>query len=111
MIKIKQIEVKEIKRIFQRLPRILGRQAFLTFLALLLLSLALGGLCFYKYGFLAARVELQIPKKPLQLNEEMYNRILGEWEGREQRLKEIDVKQYPDPFRETYFQSSEKLTE
>ena len=99
MIKINQIEVKEIKKFFQRLPRILGKHGFLTFLALWLLSLALGGFCFYKYGILAARVELQIPKKPLQLNEEMYNRILGEWEAREQRLKEIDVKQYPDPFR------------
>ena len=100
---MKQIEVKEIKKIFQRLPSILGKHAFSTFLALLLLSLALGGFCFYKYGFLSERAELAIPKKPLQLNEEMYNRILGEWESREQRLKEIDVKQYPDPFRETYF--------
>lgn len=108
---MKQIEVKEIKKIFQCLPRVLGKQAFLTFLAFLLLSLVLGGFCFYKYGFLAERAELQIPKKPLQLNEEMYSRILGEWEVREQRLKEIDAKQYPDPFRETNFQFNEKLTE
>ena len=102
---MKRIEVKEIKKIFQRLLKILGKHAFLTFLALLLLSLALGGISFYKYGFLAARAKLQIIKKPLQSNVEMYNRILGEWEDREQRLKEIDVKQYPDPFRESYFEA------
>ena len=111
MIKINRLEVGEIKRIFQRLPIILGKHAFLTFLALLLLSLLSGGFCFYKYGFLAGRAELEIPKKTLQFNEETYSRILKEWESREQRLKEIDVKQYPDPFRKSYPQPSEELTE
>ena len=97
--KIPKIKFNKIKIFFKKLPRILGENAFLTFLSLLFISLILGGIIFYKYSILAEKAEPPIIKKPLQFEEKIYQKILNEWEAREKRFKETELKEYPDPFR------------
>ena len=71
--KIPKIKTKKIKDSLKKLPRVLGENAFLAFLGLLVIALILGGLIFYKYSFL---VEKEPPtkigegvEKPLKFNE------------------------------------------
>jgi len=89
----------KIKIFFKKLPRILGENTFLTFLFLLLISLILGGIIFYKYSILAEKAEPQIIEKPLQFEEKIYQKILNEWEARGRRFEETELKEYPDLFR------------
>ncbi|MDP2967333.1 MAG: hypothetical protein Q8N87_02900 [bacterium] len=97
--KIPKIKFNKIKIFFKKLPRILGEKAFLTFLFLLFISLILGGIIFYKYSILAEKAEPRIIEKPLQFKEKVYQKVLDEWEAREKRFKETELKEYPDPFR------------
>ncbi|MCJ7786674.1 hypothetical protein MUP06_00460 [Patescibacteria group bacterium] len=97
--KIPKIKFNKIKIFFKKLPRILGEKAFLAFLFLLFISLILGGIIFYKYSILAEKAEPRIIEKPLQFKEKVYQEILNEWEAREKRFKETELKEYPDPFR------------
>lgn len=84
--------------LIKKIPRVIGENFLLTVLILFLLSLLWGSLVFYKYAILAERTELQIIKPPLQLNERAYQRILSEWQKREEKLKETGSKEYSDPF-------------
>ena len=97
--KIPKIKFNKIKIFFKKLPRILGENAFLTFLFLLFISLILGGIIFYKYSILAEKAEPRIIEKPLQFEEKIYRKILNEWDAREKRFKETELKEYPGPFR------------
>jgi len=97
--RIPKIKTKKIKDFFKRLPQTLGEKAFLTFLGLLLLALILGGIIFYQYNILVKRAEVQITEKPLQFQEKTYQDILKIWQEKEKRFQEIDLKEYPDPFR------------
>ena len=53
--KIPKIKTKKIKDSLKKLPRVLGENAFLAFLGLLVIALILGGLIFYKYSFLVEK--------------------------------------------------------
>jgi len=97
--KIPKIKFNKVKAIFKKFPRILGEHSFLTFLFLLFISLVLGGIIFYKYSILAEKAETQTIKKPLQFEEEIYQKILNEWGNRENKFKEAELKEYPELFR------------
>lgn len=94
-----KIKFGRIKDFIKRLPRILAEHSFLTILILFFLALILGGLIFYKYIFLIEKAEPQIIKKPFRLEEQIYQKILKEWEERERRFNEASLKVYPDPFK------------
>jgi len=97
--KIPKIKTKKTKEFFQKLPRILGENAFLIFLGLLIIALILGGFIFYKYSILVAKMEPQVIEKPLQFKEKTYQAVLKFWQEKEKRFKEVDFKEYPNPFR------------
>ncbi len=99
MKKINFIKLKKIKGFSKKLPRILGENAFLTFLGILLFSLTLGALIFYQYSILAQKEKLEDIEKPFKFKEETYQAILKTLGEREEIFKMIDLKQYPDPFR------------
>jgi len=99
MLKIKKIKIKKIGSFLKKLPKILGEKAFLTFLGLLVLSLALGTLIFYKYNVLAKKTEPEITEKPLVFEEKTYENVLKSWQEREERFKEAEFKEYPNPFK------------
>ena len=96
--KIKKIKFNKIKTFFIKLPRILGEKAFLTFLGFLIIFLIFGALLFYKYIFLAEKVQPEITEGPLQFNEELFQEILQKFEEKQRKFEETKTKAYPDPF-------------
>ena len=99
MFGLKKIKIKKIGSFLKKLPRILGERAFLTFLGLMILSLILGAIVFYKYSFLTKKIEPQITERPLKFKEKTYEDVLKSWQEREERFKKADFKEYPNPFR------------
>jgi len=99
MIGLKKIQIKKIGSFLEKLPRILGERAFLTFLGLLIFSLVLGALTFYEYNLLAKKIEPQITERPLKFKEKTYEDVLKSWQEREERFKEAEFKEYPNPFK------------
>ena len=93
-----RIKFVKTKNIFVKLPRFLGERAFLTFLGFAAIAIILGGFIFYKYSVLTKKAELEVVPKSIHFNEELYQKILEEWEIREQKFQETDFKTYPDPF-------------
>jgi len=98
--KIPRFKTEKIKRFFKKTPRVLGEHSFLAFCGLLLIALLLGEFIFYKYSFLAEEEKPETPGKPLKFKEKTYQEVLKAWQGREKEFKEIDLKEYQDPFRE-----------
>ena len=92
------IKINKVKKVFGKLPRILGERAFLVSLILIFLALILGGFIFYKYNILAQKTEPQIIEKPFQFKESLYQKILEEWQGHQRKFDEAELKEYPDLF-------------
>jgi len=97
--KFSKFRTKKIKEFFKKLPGILGEHSFLTFLGLLLIALILSGFIFYKYSFLVKKEEPEIFGKLLQFKEEDCQKVLEIWQNKAKISEEIDLKQYPDPFK------------
>ena len=93
-----RIKFVDIKNIFMKLPRLLGERAFLTFLGFVTIAIILGGFIFYKYSILTEKTEPEVIPKSIHFNQEIYQKILEEWEIREQKFQETDFKIYQDPF-------------
>jgi cytochrome b561 len=94
-----KLDLPKIKIYLKRLPRILAEHAFLAFFGLFLLTLLLGGVLFYWFGFSVERMELETVKKQSQFNEAVFQKFLKEWQEREERFLEAETKTYADPFR------------
>ena len=97
--------IKKYKRKFKKaigfskkLPRIFGENTFFTFLGLLCVALIIGTLVFYQYYVLIERAKLDVSEEPIGFDEKTYQRILSNWQDRNQSMLEIDSKQYLDPF-------------
>ena len=73
----------------------------------MILALFIGGLIFYQYSFLAEKKEPQVIEKPLRFKEELYQKILIEWEERQKKFDQVEQKEYRDLFQI----APEKLTE
>jgi len=96
--KIKKIKFNKVRGFLAKLPRVLGKRAFLTFLGLLVVFLIFSAFLFYKYIFLIEKIQPEITEKPLQFDEKGIQEILKKFEEVEKELKETEFKQYPDPF-------------
>lgn len=92
------MKLRKIGSFFKKLPRVLGENSFLTFLGLLFVSLVLGALVFYKFSFLVGKEKLEITEESLRFQEKTYQAVLDEWQKRDERLSEINLKLYSDPF-------------
>jgi hypothetical protein len=99
MFKLKRIKLNKVKKILKKLPKTLGEKAFLTFLGFLLISLIFGAAIFYRYSILIKKEKPEITEKHLRFREKTYQTILKEWQERNKKFSEIDLKEYPDPFR------------
>jgi hypothetical protein len=87
-----------IKETFWKILWALAKRAFLTFLALFILDLIIGGFIFYKNVFLIKQEQPGVGESPLQLKEKTLDEVLGEWEIRQKKFEEVNSKQYPNPF-------------
>ncbi len=92
------MKLRKIGSFFKKLPRVLGENSFLTFLGLLFVSLVLGALVFYKFSFSVGKEKPEITEASFRFQEKTYQAVLDEWQKRDQRLSEINLKLYPDPF-------------
>lgn len=104
------IKIKKIKEFLKRSLWVIGENFTSTFFILFFLALIIGGFIFYKYSFLAEKIEPQITEQPLRFKESLFQEILEEWENREKRFEETELREHPDLFR-TRVLIPEELTE
>lgn len=104
---LKRIKFSKIKQFLKKLPRILAKNAFLTFLFLFFGALIFGGFLFYQCTILVQKTEITPSKELVQFNKKLYQKVLIEWDKREKIYKETDLKELFNPF---YLEQNE-LTE
>ena len=76
-----------------------AEHSFLCILILFFVALLVGGCLFYQYGILAQKAEPQITGQTIQLEENLYQDILEQWQARKDILEAADTKTFPDLFR------------
>ena len=82
------------------MPGTLAQNPFLTFLSLLLVALSLGGVVFYFYS-----ISIEIPSEfdlekegAFEFDKNTYQKIIDEWQLRNERFSEINLREYLDIF-------------
>lgn len=105
--KLPKIKIKKIKNFLQKLPRKLALRAFSTFFGLLVFSLILGAIIFYKYVILIKQKEIELSEEVLRFEEKTYQEVLSNLEEKEKRFKDTDSKEYLDIFKEIKEKSQE----
>ena len=93
---ISKREIKVCLDFFEKLPKVLAKNAFLVFLGSLLLCLAIGGIIFYQYS-ISAKNTSEIQAK-LKFEENTYQNVLSAWQEKEDKFIGVSDKIYPDPF-------------
>jgi len=110
------IEIKKVKEFLKKLVWIIGGNAVIVFVILIFLALILGGFAFYKYSFLVEKSEPKFTGEPLRFEEAAYQKISQEWQIRQKKFEQADLKEYPNLFslpipEETPPEETEELTE
>lgn len=94
-----KINFIKIKIFLQKLLLILAEKSFLFCLIAIFIALIIGGVIFYQYSSLLKRAESQIEDTVLQFKEETYQRVLRQWQEREEKFEAAATKQYLNPFK------------
>jgi len=110
MINFKIFQLKKLGSFLKELPIVLGKNAFLIFLGLLLLSLSSGGIVFFRYYTLSEKEVPQIIDGQLQFDNKTYQEILEIWEERGQLFEKTTLKEYVSPFMSPPIQEEEGET-
>jgi len=95
---MKKEDFQKIKNICGNFLRRLAERPLSTFLVLSFLVLLLGGLSFYKYSILTQKAEPEIIEQPAQFQENLYQKILKEWQAKKQRFEAVAVNKHDNPF-------------
>ncbi len=95
--KIKTEIFSKIKKI-KKLPVVLAKNVFMFFILLVLLSIILGGLLFYKYCFLVESSSPENFDKPVKLEENIIQEVFKKWDQQQERFDGAGTRQYPDLF-------------
>ncbi|MBU3942425.1 hypothetical protein KKA24_00400 [Patescibacteria group bacterium] len=98
MKKIEKTKIDKIKRAIKRSPLFIAKHIVQVSLFLLVLSLIIGAIFFYKYNILSVKKELEIIDNSCPLNESNYNKVLEVWERNDLKLEEANFKVYDDIF-------------
>ena len=93
-----KLQFKKIKNIFKKLPKILVKHLFLTFLVGIFFSLFLGVVIFYQYSILEMKKVPQFTNELLKFDQRTYEIVLNKWQSRKERFLNVDLKKYPNPF-------------
>ena len=88
----------EIKKFLGKAPRILGEKAFFLFFIFLFLEILFAAILLYQPLFLATKFHLDTSIRIIKFQEQVLEKILGEWEERKKISDEAGKKQYSDPF-------------
>ncbi|MDP2663910.1 MAG: hypothetical protein Q8P08_00420 [bacterium] len=99
MIIISRIELKKIQSFFKKLPKVLVKNMFLSYLGFLLVSFVIGFVIFYYYS-LSVEQSFEISEDELlKFDRDTYQKVLFEWQKRNERFSQIETKEYPNPFK------------
>lgn len=98
MAKLKKFKLKDIKGLLGKKLLLLGKNAFLAFWGLFILSLILTGFVFYSYHAFTKEPDIETLEKQFQFKTKTYQEILGIWQEKQKKLNQTDSKIYPDPF-------------
>lgn len=93
------IKIKRFKEFFRKIFWKVGENPFPVCCFLIIIALIFGGSIFHQYVTLAEEKEPQIIERPFQFREEIYQKILKEWERRREEFEEAEFKEYRDLFR------------
>lgn len=97
MTPLKQIQYSKIRDYFLNILRHAAERLFFTFLVLIFISLLISSFVFYKYYILPQRIEPISETKAIKFQENVYKKILQEWQNRGERFEAATTKKYPDP--------------
>ena len=96
---MKQKYFKKINACLSGFCHDLAVHAFLSFLVLVLIALLVGGLLFYQCSFSQLKSAPEVTGKIIQFKEGLYQKVLEEWQDREQSFEQADLKEYPNLFK------------
>lgn len=94
-----KIKFKKIEGGLKKIPGIMSEHTLLTLLGLLLISLILSGLIFYKYVILTESSLLVTGEDFFRFDQNTYQKVLSEWELRNKKNSEIDLEKHLNPFK------------
>ncbi|MBI2054266.1 MAG: hypothetical protein HYT36_02950 [Candidatus Staskawiczbacteria bacterium] len=93
-IKIENYKLARIKKI----PWIFGLRAFWIILLLVFASSMFGLFLFYKYAVLVEREEITIAGGSLKFKNNIYQKVLEQWQLKEDKFMELKTEEYQNPF-------------
>lgn len=99
--KVKGFKIKKVKisaKGLQNVPRFLAEHSFSATLILILLSFIISGFIFYKYVFLADQKNPEIKDGSAVINEAQLNDLVKIWSEKDDRIKNVENKEYRNPF-------------
>jgi len=93
-----KLTYKEIKYFLRSSPRKISEKAFSFSLILIIFSVMIGGIVFYRYDIDIAKGGAETEKPPATFNESLYKKVLENQAAREKRLGEINSATSSNPF-------------
>ncbi|MFH1841287.1 MAG: hypothetical protein ABH800_00725 [Candidatus Nealsonbacteria bacterium] len=90
--------MKKLKNNLNRFFYTVARNIFRSFLIIFFLSLIIGSFMFYKYGFTEKEIDPVAAGEVIQFKENLYQKVLVEWNSREKIFEEVKTKTYVNPF-------------
>lgn len=99
MISLRQLKINKIKEFLIEALNFAASHLFFALLFLIFLSLILGASVFYKYSILSQKIEPESVVGAIKFRTDIYQKILDEWQNREEEFKAAKTRQYPDPFK------------
>jgi len=101
MFNFKKIKPDKIKNTLNKWLRVLAENSFLTFLGLFIVSLILGAIIFVRCSILVELpAETTGEDKVFKFESKTYQKILKEWQLKNERFSQIETKKYPNPFKD-----------
>jgi len=95
-------KINTIKEFFKELPPKMAEHSFLSFLALLFVSLIIGGIVLYKYDIATREKEVKIEGRLIKLHKKKMGNVLESIEQREKNFQEVDFKTWQNPFQKLF---------
>lgn len=101
MAKLKSIKFAQSAKNLKNLPRFLAERSFLAFLISFIIISFLGSLVFYYFYIFPAEFQGETPEKEelLKLDMVSQQKVLEEWQWRNDNFQAVDSKTYSNPFK------------
>lgn len=88
----------ELYKSFKKIPCFFARQVLIVIFIIVFFDTILGAILFYAYAVLPEKTEPEISKDSLGFREDLYNKVLIQWQNQEQKIEEFSQKSYSNPF-------------